>query len=45
MFYPKFKEISASMVGNLSSVLKRWLERNINSECLNVLRRLNLHDI
>lgn len=45
MFYPKVEEISASIEGNLSSVLKRLLERNIISECLNILKRLNLHYI
>lgn len=30
MFYPKVKEISASVKGNLSSVLKKLLERKYN---------------
>lgn len=45
MFYPKVKEIAASMKSNPSSVLKRLLERNKISECLNVLKSLNLHYI
>lgn len=40
MFYPKVKEIAASMKSNPSSVLKRLLERNKISECLNVLKKL-----